>query len=213
MEKFNDLFKEYEQLAEKAEIAFQALEKEYGDCVKCSVNCSDCCHSVFGLFLIESAYLSHYFGQLDSSLRTQALLRGERADRELLQLESSPPGDSHPGVDDQGGNSVALERQRIRCPLLNEEEKCQMYSHRPITCRVYGIPTFTGGKLRACWKSGFRGGVDYPAFDLDIVYQELYLLSKKFLELSGIKDMDRAALLLSVPKSISTPLEGLINIK
>ena len=28
----------------------------------------------------------------------------------------------------------------VRCPLLDEENRCLLYDARPITCRLYGVP-------------------------------------------------------------------------
>ncbi len=111
--------------------------------------------------------------------------------------------------EDQQALLAAIARERVRCPLLNDENKCSMYQHRPITCRVYGMPTVIGGKMHACWKAGFERGKQYPAFDLDGMYRELYGLSKDFLARCGNRDEEKASLLYSVSKSVSTPVEEL----
>jgi len=64
MKKTNDLFQSYELLVDKAEAAFQEMQKEHGSCIKCEPHCSDCCHAVFGLFLIEAGYLKEHFDKL-----------------------------------------------------------------------------------------------------------------------------------------------------
>lgn len=202
-----ELFKEYELLAAKADSAFQAMEKEYGNCIKCEINCSDCCHSVFGLFLIESAYLNRQFAGLDEGERLATLSRADQMDRELLEIEKK----LQEYKDNPREMSLAMARARVRCPLLNDGQKCSMYEHRPITCRVYGIPTVVNGGIHACWKGGFERGKAYPAFDLDGMYRELYQLSQKLLAESGAGDMDRASLLVSVSKSVRTPLEDLVK--
>ena len=84
-----------------------------------------------------------------------------------------------------------------------------MYGHRPVTCRVYGMPTVVGGKPHACWKGNFLKGHQYPSFNLDAMYHELYGLSKEFLDRMGQPDPETAGLLLSVSKSIATPVEEL----
>lgn len=209
MNRFKDIFQAYEALAAGADRVFAKIQKEYGSCVKCDVRCSDCCHSVFGLFLIESLYLNHHFSKLDWRLRREALARGDRADRDLLEMEKKLQAyDSDPRL-----KARAMARERIRCPLLDDEGKCLLYAHRPITCRVYGIPSIINGEARACWKAGFEEGQPYPAFNLDGAYRELHRLSGELLERAGEKDGERAALLLSVSSSIKTPAEELIGEK
>lgn len=203
-----DLFNEYEALMTKADVAFNRVQEDHGSCVKCQIQCSDCCHSVFGLFLIEAAYLhTHFHKMLDVPRRQEAMARGEQAGRELAEmLERVQKFNASPELQAQ-----AMAKERVRCPLLDEEQKCVLYPFRPITCRVYGIPTAMGGKVHACYKAGFEKGQAYPAFNLDAVYQELYRLSVELLQLAGRENKDRASLLLSVPKVLNTPLEDLIG--
>lgn len=204
---FRDLFQEYEDLAAKADQAFLKVQKEYGSCIKCDVHCADCCHSVFGLFLIESVYLNYHFNMLDRRRRREAVARGDKSDRDLLEVEKKLQLYNH----DPQMKALAMAKERIRCPLLDDSRKCVLYAHRPVTCRVYGIPTIINGKARACWKAAFAKGEPYPAFNLDGAYRELYRLSEKLLARAGQKDMERASLLLSVSKSIRTPVEELIE--
>jgi len=207
MNRFRDIFQIYETLAAGADRTFVKIQKEYGSRVKCDVHCSDCCHSVFGLFLIESLYLSHHFSKLDGKIRREALTRGDKADRDLLEIGKKLRAyDNDPRM-----KARAMARERIRCPLLVDAGKCLLYDHRPITCRVYGIPAIINGEARVCWKAGFEGGQPYPAFNLDGAYQQLHRLSGELLERTGEMDGERAALLLSVSHSIKMSEEELIK--
>lgn len=200
---YDDIFQAYEQLAEQADRAFREMQQRYETCVKCGEQCSDCCHAVFGLFLVESLYLNRRFNDLDEESRRVILARADQADRDLVRVQKR----LEQLGDDPQKLSAALSRERIRCPLLNDEQKCSLYPYRPVTCRVYGIPNLMGGKIQACWKAGFEKGKAYPAFDLDSAYQELYRLSQAILERAGRAGSDRASLLVSVSKSIKTPPE------
>lgn len=201
------LFKTYELLLDKADAAFQKIEKEHGSCINCERHCSDCCHAVFGLFLIEATYLKHKFDQLDPEEIKGALLRCHKADKDLKRLERRL--EDH--ANDPNMQAYTLARERIRCPLLDDNEECALYPYRPITCRVYGIPTKIQGKAHVCGKAGFESGEYYSTFDLDGVYGDLFSLSKELLKSAGIKHPEKASLLISVSKAIKTPLEDLIN--
>jgi len=183
------------------------MQQKYGECIRCERHCSDCCHAVFGLFFIEAAYLKQNFDQLGKEKIKTAFLRCNEADKALKRLEKMLK--SH--RDDPNMQAYAMARERIRCPLLDDNLDCILHPFRPITCRVYGIPTKIQGKARVCGISGFKKGVTYPAFDLDAVYRDLYALSKELLKQSGIIDLEKASLLVSVSKTISTPFEILIN--
>jgi Fe-S-cluster containining protein len=200
------LFRKYELLVDKADAAFHSMEREQGSCVKCERHCSDCCHAVFGLFLIEAAYLKQQFHQLGREEIKAALLRCNKAEQGLKRLEKMLQAHE----DDPNMQAYTMARERIRCPLLDENDDCILYPYRPITCRIYGIPTKIQGKARVCGKAEFRAGESYPIFDLDGIYRDLYMLSREVLNGGEKGDLDKASLLISVPKAISTPPDALL---
>jgi Fe-S-cluster containining protein len=209
MKKTNDLFQTYELLVDKAEAAFQEMQKEHGSCIKCEAHCSDCCHAVFGLFLIEAGYLKEHFDKLTDEEKKAALVRCEQAEKSLERLQNM----LRTHEDDPQMQAYIMSRERIPCPLLKEDQECALYLHRPITCRVYGIPTKVQGKARVCWKSEFKKDERYPVFDLDRVHRELYFLSAELLKAAGEDNPERASLLISVSKAITTPLQDLLRQK
>jgi Fe-S-cluster containining protein len=197
----------YELLVDKADGFFQKVQQTHGACIKCEPHCSDCCHAVFGLFLIEAAYLKRHFDQLNGEEVKEALLRCSDTERALKRLEVKLK--AHEADPQMGARILATEK--IRCPLLDDNLECILYPHRPITCRVYGIPTKIHGKPHVCGRSGFEKGRSYPTFDLDGVYRDLFNLSRELLEGAGEKDLEKASLLISVSKAIRTPVDYLIN--
>jgi Fe-S-cluster containining protein len=202
-----DLFNEYKQLVAKGDSAFETIERDFGSCVKCKPQCSDCCHAIFGLFLIEAAYIQQQFKKLDRKVKREILSNAEKYEKALQKVEERLQAHE----DDPRMKSYALSKERVRCPLLNQNEECIIYPHRPITCRVYGIPTAIQGKARVCGKAAFESGESYPTFDLDACYKELYQLSKELLVQMGQSDMEKASLLISVARVLKTPLEELIK--
>jgi len=200
------LFEPYEILASKADDAFQQVKEAFPECVRCEPRCADCCHAVFGLFLIEAAFLKRDFDQLGEEERKGALKRCEEADKGLESLEEM----LRTFKDDPQMISYSLARTRIRCPLLNEQNECVLYPYRPITCRIYGVPTRVRGATHVCGKAGFEKGKEYPVFDLDDVHRELHELSRELLKGAGATDLTKATLLWSVSKVIRTPFEDLI---
>jgi len=209
MKKANDRFRSYELLVDKAEAAFQGMQKDHSSCIKCEPHCSDCCHAIFGLFLIEAGYLKEHFDELTNEEKRAALLRCEEAEKSLERLQKMLQ--AHEG--DPQMQAYIMSRERIPCPLLNENQDCILYPYRPITCRVYGIPTKVQGKARVCWKAEFKKDERYSVFDLDGVYRDLYFLSTELLKSAGKDDPEKASLLFSVSKAITTSLEDLLRQK
>ncbi len=42
-----------------ADTAFNKVRESHPECVKCKINCSDCCYALFDLTLIEALYINH----------------------------------------------------------------------------------------------------------------------------------------------------------
>ncbi len=203
VQEFFYLFDPYDELIKEADRAFQEIKEKYPEYVKCKIQCSDCCHAIFGLFLIEAFFLKYDFENLDTETKKKALERAKQADKELENIQKR----LEDFKDDPSMISYILARGRVRCPLLSDDNKCILYPYRPIICRVYGVPILSRGNLRVCYKSGFKKGEKYTSYNLDKTNKELYSLSKELIKAAGVKDESRASLIISVSKAISTPME------
>ena len=208
---FGPFFESYELLVGQVEDTFKKVSKEYAAEVRCGLGCSDCCFALFDMSLVESIYIKHKFDQrYKGNDRSKIIQRANNADRTIYRIKKQAYKDLEKGEPEERIISkMALER--VRCPLLDDEDHCLIYDIRPITCRLYGIPTRIQGKARVCGEAGFKDGEKYPVFDLDSMYQKLYVLSKELLEKAGQKETEKASLLISVSKAIQTPVDNLIE--
>lgn len=68
------LFKGYQGLVAATDQAFEKMQWNFGEFIRCRPGCSDCCHAPFGLFLIEAAYLKTHFDRLYRKGRREASL-------------------------------------------------------------------------------------------------------------------------------------------
>jgi len=175
---FDPFFKQYEALVKAADEVFERVKNEYPEEVTCKVKCADCCHALFDLTLIEAIYINHHFNRLDEGLSKEALIdKANKADRLVYKLKraafkANEEGQSEAEVLED------LATKRIRCPLLSDQDQCDMYDYRPITCRLYGIPTAIGGEGHTCGLSGFEPGKPYPTVNLDRIQGRLYEISE-----------------------------------
>jgi len=205
---FSYLLEPYDDQVQKADQAFQRISEEFPESVLCKPHCADCCHAVFGLFLIEAVFIKQDFDKLGEKERAAAINRADEAKRELDVLERTLKAFE----DDPQMQAYSMAKARIRCPLLADDNECILYPYRPITCRVYGIPTMIQGVPRVCGKTGFKKEQSYPTVNLDGVHRELFELSKELLERTGAEHLESAALLISVSKVIKTPVEELLQV-
>ena len=194
-------FKKYEALVEKADVAFERVKDAYAECVECKEKCADCCYALFDLTLIEALYLNHKFNEkYKSSEKVELLEKANRADRKIHKLKRKAYKDFEAGKSEADIlTEMALER--VRCPLLNEKELCDLYDDRPLTCRFYGIPTAIAGQGHTCGLSEFIEGEQYPTVNLDVVHNQLQQISAELIRDIKSKNVKLADLL--VPLSMA----------
>ena len=178
---FAPYFQRYEALVSKADEAFERVKKAHAQCVKCEEKCADCCHALFDLTLIEALYINHKFNEKITGNKKAGLLeKANQADRTVHRLKRRAYNELQAGKSEDE-ILADLARERLRCPLLNDADLCDLYDNRPLTCRFYGIPTAIGGKGHTCGKSGFQKGQQYPTVNLDAVNSQLQQISTELI--------------------------------
>ncbi|RLC26608.1 MAG: YkgJ family cysteine cluster protein [Deltaproteobacteria bacterium] len=174
---FTPFFKQYEEVLATADKVFERVKSEYPECVKCKTKCSDCCNALFDLYLIEALYINDKFNKkFKGGERERLIEKSNIADRTIYKLKRKAYKDLESGKDENELLSKMAE-ERVRCPLLNDEGKCDLYECRPITCRLYGIPISIGGVSHTCGLSAFAEGEQYPTVNLEKIHNKLYEIS------------------------------------
>ncbi|MFO7838804.1 MAG: YkgJ family cysteine cluster protein [Desulfosalsimonadaceae bacterium] len=201
---FTPFFKRYEVLAEKADKAFSQVKDKYPEEVRCKPGCADCCYAMFDLTLIEALYINYYFKSRLSDEKRKALLeKADAADRKAYKIKRAAYKSAREGRN-QEKVLEEVGQERIRCPLLNEDNFCDLYAWRPIACRVYGIPLAIGGKGHTCGHSGFEPGKSYPTFNMDVVHDQLLALSAEFVQAIGSKHVKMGDVLVPLSMALLT---------
>jgi Fe-S-cluster containining protein len=174
-------FVKYEALVNIVDAVFDRVKKEYPKEVFCREKCSDCCYAIFDLTLIEALYLKHKFLENFSGKSKNDIIEiADKTDRALVKLKREAYKRVKEGAD-QLEIVGQMSQERVRCPLLGENNLCVLYEHRPITCRVYGIPTSTAGASHICGRTNFIQGNPYPTLNMDKIYSQLQLLSAELI--------------------------------
>ncbi len=195
-------FKKYEALVAQADAVFDRVKNAHADCVKCEQKCADCCFALFDLTLIEALYIHHKFNEkYQGSEKVELLEKSNRVDRRIYKIKRKAYSDLQAGKN-EGEILAAMAFERVRCPLLNEKDLCDLYEHRPITCRFYGIPTAIGGAGHTCGKSGFKQGEKYPTINLDAVHSQLQQISAELLRDIKSKNIKLADLLVPLSSAV-----------
>ncbi|PID73898.1 MAG: hypothetical protein CSB33_01425 [Desulfobacterales bacterium] len=186
-EEFTQFIQKYEDLAATVDQVFEKVRSQYQREVVCKNGCSDCCHALFDLTLIEAIYINMKFRekfQEEPERREEILELANKADRLAYKIKKDAMKSVVRGRP-EGEVLEDLAAKKIRCPLLEADETCLLYQDRPITCRLYGIPTAIGGKGHTCGLSGFEKGQPYPTVNVDAIHQKLIHISAELTQSIG----------------------------
>jgi len=174
---FEPFFEQYLALRDQADLAFRKVAEQFPDCVTCKIGCADCCHALFDLSLVEALYINRQFNKkFDGPSREELLEKANRADRKVYKIKRQ----AHKDLEAGKSEAEILEKVsaiKVRCPMLNVDDRCEIYAFRPLTCRLYGVPTAIEGKAHTCGLTGFEQGKPYPTVNLAPIHQRLYKIS------------------------------------
>ena len=200
----NEYFAQYQALVQVVDGVFEKIKQEYPKEVFCREKCSDCCYAIFDLTLVEALFLKQQFLNKFSGKEKNDLLEiADKTDRALVKLKR----DAHKKVQngaDQLEIIAQMSQERIRCPLLGQDNLCVMYEDRPITCRVYGIPTSTAGSSHICGRTNFVQGSPYPTLNMDKIYTHLQLISAQLIKGIGSKNIKMHEMLIPISMALIT---------
>jgi len=150
------------------------------EAVACRPGCSACCRGLFDISLPEALLLSRAFLQLPETIRDR--VRG-KAEARLAELKQRWPHWQPPyllnGLPDAEWTEMP-EEDATPCPLLGEDGRCLVYSARPSSCRLHGLPAIDldGSDFSSalCTRNGLPEGVDlrFPLRDLFLRENELF---------------------------------------
>jgi len=175
----DDIFSKYEGLVKQIDGIFTDVREKYPDCVKCELECADCCHALFDLALVEALYINRKFiANVLDQRKAEILEDANMVDRKIYKLKRSAFKSVESGEKTEEQVLFEMAAERMRCPLLNKDNQCDLYDFRPITCRLYGIPTSISGRGHTCGLSGFKEGEAYPTVNLDVIHNKLHELSQ-----------------------------------
>lgn len=136
-----ELLDRYGSLLREVDAWFLACMKQHPDQINCCDGCSACCRGLFDITLLDAFYLKQGFDALPSSQKH--ILRQEASAR-LEGLSQINPLFKEPwllnSIPEDEWEELMPEDDETPCLLLSDAGACLVYDHRPMTCRLNGIP-------------------------------------------------------------------------
>lgn len=130
----------YQQLLVEIDSWFAGCIAQFPEQIECSKGCSACCRALFEISLLDAALLQQGFQQLESNTQQQVLAKAQS--RKTL-LQQQWPDLKHPYILNRLPHNdweEMPEDDPTPCPLLDNNGACLLYRHRPLICRLHGLP-------------------------------------------------------------------------
>jgi Fe-S-cluster containining protein len=152
-----------QKLVQIVDAALADATRRSGHWLVCRPGCTQCCVGVFSISPLDALRLQHGLADLEQTDAERAARVRTRAEESVARLAPGFPGDPKTGILFQDEASQAAFEgfgNEETCPALDPETGlCDLYSARPLTCRVFGPPVQTGDGLGVC-ELCFRGASD-----------------------------------------------------
>jgi Fe-S-cluster containining protein len=125
-----------------------------GSHIACRPGCAQCCIGVFAINRLDAARLQQGLTDLAESDLERAKRVLQRAAESLERTAEFFPGNVETGILDDSMEAAEIFEDFANdepCPALDPATlTCDLYAHRPMTCRVFGPPVRTEGGLGVC---------------------------------------------------------------
>lgn len=136
-----ELLVRYASLLGEVDQWFAACQSRHGELIACRHGCSSCCRGLFDITLLDALYLRSGFDLLPEEV--QRTIRSKAGAR-LKTITARWPLFKAPWllnpIPEAEWDEIMPEEDETPCVLLSEDGVCLVYSHRPMTCRLNGIP-------------------------------------------------------------------------
>jgi len=132
------------QLVHIVDAALVDAVQRCGDWLVCRPGCTQCCIGPFPISQLDVARLQAGLAELDRTNSDRAARVRARAYAAVGRMRASFPGDPETGILSQDIAAQAAFDEFANdepCPALDPASgTCDLYAHRPMTCREFGPP-------------------------------------------------------------------------
>ena len=193
---------DYREVLARADDWYRGVKDRHPDQVPCARGCRECCLGLFDVTLADRDLLREGMERADPAVRGD--IRRRAADI-LDRLRALYPdmGETLDGWDPDDVDDLCDAIGDVECPVLGAEGECRLYEHRPLTCRLSGVPVVNvdGVAIQAegCAKCLLTAG-ETPRLDCDALRRdERKVLRKRYRGRSGVS--------LLIPQAVATSPE------
>jgi Fe-S-cluster containining protein len=131
---------DYRALLAEADVWFGRCQEQAPAQIACRTGCSGCCRGLFDITLLDGLLLRAGLVVLQEAERAEV---EEKSAAVLARLQQRWPGFGHPFLLNHLPQEEWTElpaEDETPCVLLGADGRCRLYAHRPLICRLHGLP-------------------------------------------------------------------------
>ena len=189
--------KEYLSFLAEVDSWYQGVQRSHPDKVTCTKGCRDCCLGLFDISIADRDLLREGMAKADPGTRRDI---EARAGRIMAGLRERFPdlGESLDGLSASEIDEICDALGEVECPVLGRGGECRLYDHRPLICRLSGVPVvdLSGAVIHpeGCSKCTLSAS-EAPRLD----YADLRKRERRLLKAI---DPDRSGATLLIPQAV-----------
>jgi hypothetical protein len=138
-----------QQILESYKALLEDVDKKCAEVLKnipqipCRKGCTDCCKQIFPLSLVEAWLINENFKTLPREKRRKLQSKAKKTQEKLSKLnlkKFETESDSITEIAEKRNEFAnEIRSTKITCPLLNDENLCDLYEARNHDCRIHGV--------------------------------------------------------------------------
>ena len=174
--------------------AMAEAARKSGAWLVCRPGCFECCMGPFPITQLDAQRLREGLAELERRDRQRAARVRQRAGQAVDRILPDFPGDAATGVlgeDEDAEEQFESLADDQPCPALDPATgMCDLYTARPVTCRIFGPPVRCGSEAVGVCELCFRGASDreIAACQVEVDPQDLESrLSDELERTSGVR--------------------------
>lgn len=140
------------------------VSRRAGRHLACRAGCTECCIGPFPITALDALRLRQGLKELRERDPERAAAVRRRAAEAMEAMRADFPGDAAAGKLDDGvgpEHPFWTEFGAMPCPALDPATGlCELYAHRPVTCRSFGPPAEVDGRKLPPCRLCFQGATE-----------------------------------------------------
>jgi len=131
----------YRRLLREVDRWFTVVQEANRENMACRRGCTFCCHGLFDVSLADALEVAAGLRTLSRADRREVGHRSAPIQRHLArELPHTLPPFLFDSLTDEQIDGLVERAGSPVCPLLDGNGECRIYEHRPLACRLEGVP-------------------------------------------------------------------------